>query len=77
MRFLTSGEAEDARDLPEWFKTIDCAHEYGLDPEVLMKKSVFWRDRMILVVEAKREARSRIDALNHQMRAQMSLTDGE
>lgn len=70
---MTSGDPDgDVADLPEWFKTFDCAHEYRMDPEVLEKKPIFYRDRMMVTVHAKREAENKHRQLAAQMAAQMN-----
>jgi hypothetical protein len=58
-------------DLPDWFKTFDCAHEYGIDPEVMMQKSIFFRDRMLLTVHAKREAENKSRKMMEDMMNQL------
>lgn len=50
---------------PDWYVHIQTAKYLGVDPERLLRMSVFWRDKALIAMTAENEAQQ---AINEQRR---------
>jgi hypothetical protein len=41
---------------PEWYAHIQAAKYLGIDPEDLLKKSIYWRDKALVAMTAEAKA---------------------
>lgn len=51
-------------ECPDWYAHIQAAKYLGMDPDILLSKSIFWKDKALIAMTAEHQAQEIINNRN-------------